>query len=432
MSYFSIRFSLPCLPLAFVLALSIGAPAQDKGKIIAATPLQPGATYAVGKTGSGAAKGARVQAQAVPRAERRVSVIVKLAADSLAAYKGSVSGLAATSPAATGAAALDVTSSASRQYLTYLGQRQRAFATAASSISGAEIRQRFDVVLGGVSMLVPESQLGALRALPGVKAVYLDQLLQLDTNVSPQFIGAPAIWKALGGQSKAGEGVIVGVLDSGVWPEHPSYADPDPAGNSYPPPPPTWTGTACEFGNTAYNPDDAPFTCNNKLIGARAFIETYKAVVHLLPTEFDSARDDDGHGTHTSTTSAGNAGVDASIFGVHRGIISGIAPRARVAAYKVCGNEGCFQSDSVAAVQQAILDGVDVINFSISGGGSPYSDPVEQAFLDAYQAGVFVAASAGNSGPAADTVEPPGTVGDNRGRQQHRPLLPQRSHAEGG
>ena len=154
-----------------------------------------------------------MQAQAVPRAERRVSVIVKLAADFLAAYKGDVSGLAATSPAATGAATLDATSSASRQYLTYLGQRQRAFATAASSISGAEIRQRFDVVLGGVAMLVPESQLAALRAMPGVKAVYLDQLLQLDTNVSPQFIGAPVIWKALGGQGKAGEGVVVGVLD---------------------------------------------------------------------------------------------------------------------------------------------------------------------------------------------------------------------------
>ena len=68
--------------------------------------------------------------------------------------------------------------------------------------------------------------------------------------------------------------------------------------------------------------------------------------------------------------------------------------------YKVCGDQGCFGSDSVAAVQKAITDGVNVINFSISGGDNPYGDAVELAFLDAYNAGVFVAASAGNSGPA--------------------------------
>jgi hypothetical protein len=131
---------------------------------------------------------------------------------------------------------------------------------------------------------------------------------------------------------------------------------------------------------------------------------TYSALNTLLPDEYLSARDDDGHGTHTSSTAAGNANVAASIFGVPRGVISGIAPRARVAMYKVCGDAGCYSSDSAAAVQQAILDGVNVINFSISGGTNPYSDAVSLAFLDAYNAGVFVAASAGNSGPSAETT----------------------------
>ena len=90
----------------------------------------------------------------------------------------------------------------------------------------------------------------------------------------------------------------------------------------------------------------------------------------------------------------------ANIFDIRRGTISGIAPRAHVMTYKVCGDEGCFNSDSVAAVQKADHDGVNVINFSISGGNNPYADAVELAFLDAYNAGVFVAASAGNSGPA--------------------------------
>jgi uncharacterized repeat protein (TIGR01451 family) len=405
MSYFGILYAIRKLPLTLALTLAVGMPAsaQDKGRITGATPLQPGTTYGVGKTGPAGA--ARAQAQAVTLDEKRVSIIVKLADEPLAAYKGGVGSLAPTSPAVTGARALDASSTASRQYLNYLSQRQAAFAAAAQAISGAEVRQRFDIVLGGVSMLVPETRLDAVRALPGVAAVYLDQLLQPDTNVSPQFIGAPAIWRALGGQDEAGEGVVVGVLDSGIWPEHPSVSDPDPAGNGYPLPPPTWAGAACEFGNIGHNPDDASFTCNNKLIGAQAFIETYKAVIGLLPTEFDSARDDNGHGTHTATTAAGNAGVDAEILGVHRGTISGIAPRAHLAAYKVCGDQGCFQSDTIGAVQQAILDGVDVINFSISGGSNPYADVVEQAFLDAYGAGVFVAASAGNSGPAADTVD---------------------------
>jgi Subtilase family/PA domain/Peptidase inhibitor I9 len=429
MSYIGIGYHSRQLPLIVALAVSLSASAlaQDKSKITGATALQPGTTYKVGTTGP--AGGARVQGQAVTRAEKRVSVIVKLSDKSLAAYKGGVGGMAATSPAATGAPSLDVNSSASQQYLAYLNQRQSAFTAAATAISSAEVVQRFDIVLGGVSMVVPETQLDAVRALPGVEAVYLDSLLQLDTNVSPQFIGAPTIWKALGGQDKAGEGVVVGVLDSGVWPEHPSYAD-----NGYPPPPSTWHGTACEFGNTAFNPMDASFTCNNKLLGAKAFLETYKLVVGLLPTEFDSARDDNGHGTHTSTTAAGNAGVDASIFGVHRGTISGIAPRASVAAYKVCGDQGCFQSDTVAAVQQAITDGVDVINFSISGGGSPYADVVELAFLDAYEAGVFVAASAGNSGPAAETVDHRGpwvtTVGASTTNRHF--LSEVTLHAQGG
>ncbi len=226
----------------------------------------------------------------------------------------------------------------------------------------------------------------------------------LNTNRSPKFIGADKLWKELGGRESAGEGVIVGILDTGIWPEHPSFSDPDPLGNPYSPPPPKWTGTACEFGSA--EPGDVPFTCNNKLIGAARFMATYDLAIGLIPTEFPSARDDDGHGTHTTSTAAGNAGAPASYaFGAPDiAVVSGVAPRAHVVMYRVCGVEGCFGSDSAAAVQQAILDGVDVINFSIGGGTNPYSSAASLAFLDAYEAGVFVAASAGNSGPGADTV----------------------------
>jgi subtilisin family serine protease len=284
---------------------------------------------------------------------------------------------------------------------------------ALEAVSGGDVVYDYSLVFNGVSMVVDGDKVDTVAGMEGVTGVYLDQLMQLDTEVSPGFIGAPVLWDELGGQDSAGEGTVVGVLDSGIWPEHPSYSDPDPAGKSYAPPPvaPGSNGfgsggprSTCDFGDTAFNPADAPFTCNNKLIGAYEFLDTYKSVVGLMPSEFDSARDDNGHGTHTSSTAAGNGGVAASIFGVPRGIVSGMAPRAHVIMYRVCGDSGCYQSDSVAAVEQAILDEVDSINFSISGGANPYSDIVEQAFSVAYANGVFVSASAGNAGPAPETV----------------------------
>src|SRR5262249_26019868 len=140
------------------------------------------------------------------------------------------------------------------------------------------------------------------------------------------------------------------------------------------------------------------------------FMDAYDACVAAgqcaMPVgSFTSARDDIGHGTHTSSTAAGNGNVPATLLGIERGKVSGIAPRAHVIAYRICGEDGCLVSDAVAAIDQAIDDGVDVINYSIGASAAPYADPVELAFLDAYAAGIFVAASAGNSGPGAETVE---------------------------
>ncbi len=161
----------------------------------------------------------------------------------------------------------------------------------------------------------------------------------------------------------------------------------------------------CDFGDNPLTPANDPFACNNKLVGGHAFLDTYNEVFTGTEVFPDSARDSNGHGTHTSSTAAGDANVPASIFGIDRGIVSGVAPGAWIDVFKVCGAQGCFPSDSMAAVEQGLLDGIDVINFSIGGGGDPFSDPVELAFLDAYAAGVFVSASAGNDGPDASTVE---------------------------
>jgi len=117
-----------------------------------------------------------------------------------------------------------------------------------------------------------------------------------------------------------------------------------------------------------------------------------------------AAADDNGHGTHTASTEAGNFHVKATALGAKQGTISGIAPRAQVIAYRVLGSEGTgFTSDIVAAIQQAVLDGVDVISYSISGSADPYGEPEDLAFRDAYASNVFVAAGAGNGGPTANT-----------------------------
>lgn len=338
-----------------------------------------------------------------------VPVIVQLEDAPLASYRGGLSGLAPTSPETTGRRHVDPTSADSRRYLAHLdGRFDRFERELGSRVPGAAVTRRFDIVLGGVAAQVPADRVDVLRRMPGVTSVTLDEPRPVTTDRVPGFIGAPTAWSDVGGQDDAGEGVIVGVLDTGIWPEHPSFSDPDPTGDAYPtpPPPPDGGNRACDFGSS--DPDDPDFTCNAKLIGAYRFMSQWEAATGTTGG-FESARDNHGHGTHTASTAAGNREVDAVMGGHSLATVSGIAPRAHVIAYKVCGTESdgsgvCYQSDSVDAVQQAVLDGVDVINFSVGGGTYPYSDPVEQAFQDAYAAGVLTAASAGNSGSDPDTV----------------------------
>jgi len=336
-----------------------------------------------------------------------VNVVVKLDYDATASYKGDVDGLAATSPSVTGAP-MTGSSNAEKSYESYTGKLDKTFrsklaAAVPTATAGISLQQ----VYGGVAIKLPANEVSKVLAIPGVAAVQSDSLQHVDrapeaTVESPTFIGAPAIWSQVGGQALAGKGVIFADLDSGVWPEHPMLADNPALGN--PPPKTDRTPRACNFGDNPLTLEVDVFVCNHKLIGGQNFLQTYNANnsgEHFATT----ARDSDGHGTHTATTAAGDIVAHATIFGVDRGQVSGVAPGAWVVEYKVCGSAGCYGSDTAAAVQQAIKDGVNVINYSISGGAQPYTDPTELAFLDAYNAGILVAASAGNSGPGAGTTE---------------------------
>lgn len=323
-------------------------------------------------------------------------IVVKLDHDPLATYSGEVTGYPATSPAITGEP-LDG-DAAERSYDGYLADREADFASALTrAVPAARVGQSLRTVYGGVAVTVPANRIDDVLAIDGVAAVQADALHQPVTDSSPAFIGADTLYPQLGGTADAGKGTTIGVIDTGAWPEHPSFAD---QGNLDPRPGPA---PECSYGPDPTSGSGDPFECNNKLVGGADFLDTYHAVEGDEQFPF-TARDDNGHGTHTMSTAAGNLLASAPVLGADHGPINGIAPGAWVIMYRACGPGGCFGSDTSASVGQAILDGVDAINYSISGGSNPFTDPTELAFLDAFAAGVFVSASAGNAGPGAATV----------------------------
>jgi hypothetical protein len=334
--------------------------------------------------------------------------IVQLVDKPVVAYEGDIPGLKATKPAQ--GKKINPNSPAVVNYVEYLNSKHDEVLAKAGG--GQKVHDYFYSFNGFAAELTEIQALSLLKS-PLVLSVEADVLMQMDTNRTPDFLGLSApggLWDQLGCHENAGEGVIVGIIDSGIWPENPSFSDR------------TGEGPQGQEGKLDYQQipgwhgkctpgEDFPASdCNQKLIGAQWFNAGWggdAGMAATFPYEFLSARDADGHGSHTASTAAGNYGVNAVVNGVDLGMISGMAPRARISAYKVCWgvNEGgCFGSDSVAAIDQAVADGVDVLNFSISGTRTNYLDAVEVAFLFAADAGVFVAASAGNSGPGAGTV----------------------------
>ena len=351
--------------------------------------------------------------------ETRRPYIIQLADQPVASYTGGVSGLRATQPGA--GKRLNLAAADVRLYSDYLGQKQSAVKAV---VAAAPILYDYKVVLNGFAAMLTDSEAQQLKANSAVASVVADTPRALQTSYTPTFLGLDqpgGLWSQLGGKEHAGENVVIGIIDGGVWPENPAYADRvdasgaptfDNSGTLAYNAPLNWHG-ACDGGEGF-----GPANCNNKLIGARFFDTTFLSTGRSRHwSDFASPRDslgdgagEGGHGTHTSSTAGGNNGVATLVHGIPMGKASGMAPRARVAMYKVCwsfpdasqatgAKNSCWIGDSVAAIERAVLDGVHVLNFSI-GGSDTINDPVEQAFLHAANAGVFVAASAGNDGPA--------------------------------
>lgn len=339
--------------------------------------------------------------------------IVQMVDAPVVAYKGDVKGLKATAPKK--GQKIDPNSPDVVNYVNYLNSKHDQ---ALAKVGGQKVYD-YTYTYNGFAAKLTLAQANKLATMDGVLAVGGDEVLTLDTSSTPTFLGLTApggLWDQLGGVGSAGENVIIGIVDGGIWPESLSFSDRTGLnGNgtkdgklSYQQIP-GWNGK-CTPGEE-FNAS----MCNQKLIGARYYNAGWggnDGIDAQLPWEYNSPRDFGGHGTHTASTAGGNYGVPTTGPAAVFGSVSGIAPRARIAAYKVCWETGaggsCFSTDSVAAIDQAVADGVDVINFSISGSQTNFRDPVEIAFMYAANAGVFVAASAGNSGPTTSTVAHPG------------------------
>ncbi len=325
--------------------------------------------------------------------------IVVLERTPAAAYDGGVSGFARTSPR--GDASFDETTPEAERYAGFLRSEQQRLA----GDVGARPYYSYTNALNGFAADLSGSQAAALAKRPAVLAVVPDRVRQLDTVNTPSFLGLTGpvgVWRRLGGSSStngAGRGQVVGIIDSGINSDSTSFravGSPAPA---------DWEGV-CRSGN--YKPaDPGYFTCNDKLIGGRFYAAGARAAGGIGEDDFLSPEDNEGHGSHTASTAAGDSGTRMVVEGNDFGLGSGMAPAAKVASYKVCWEAGCFNSDSVAAIDDATGDGVDVLNFSISGSVDDVIDPVEIAFMYAADANVFVAASAGNSGPDPSTVAHP-------------------------
>ncbi|CAL1396085.1 unnamed protein product [Linum trigynum] len=255
----------------------------------------------------------------------------------------------------------------------------------------------YENALHGFSAVLTEQEVGTLQNLPGFLSANKDKQQRLLTTYTPEFMSlnpTTGIWPASG----FGEGVIVGFIDTGIWPESPSF---DERGMTTIKLPAKWKGV-CQAGK-----DFNSSLCNSKLIGARYFDKGYRASNPNATLTKNSPRDADGHGTHTSSTAAGNYVEGASFLGYAKGVARGMAPRAWVAMYKVSSvGKKMYDSDVLAGMDQAVADGVDILSLSLgSDDVTPlYENPIAIASFGAMEKGVFISSAAGNNGPPEGTL----------------------------
>jgi len=371
--------------------------------------------------------------------------IVRLNDQPVATYSGGVEGFAATNPQIAKKALfnqlanskkssqqirqelrLDLEAPEVKAYSKYLEGKQQTFINKANAKLGAnlDIVYKYKNAFNGMAVRLTQDEAAQLANLADVAYVERERIEQLDTDTGPIHIGATNVWEGEGQSAvNMGEGVIIGVVDTGINSDHPSFADVGADGYDHTNP---W-GEGVYVGDCA---TDYPEMCNDKLIGVRSYAsvtDNYQDSDVFGDTPPPANGEDyNGHGSHTAGTSGGNIlknvgmldpefgelvgdGVNSTGFEFEQ--ISGVAPHANIVAYQICNPgdtgdtySGCPGAAIIAALEDAVADGVDVINYSISGGGDPWSSSSEMTFLAAQEAGIFASVSAGNSGPEANTT----------------------------
>ena len=331
------------------------------------------------------------QAAPAPREDQTPQrYIVQMAGSPVASYKGGVAGIAATRPGK--GQKIDKGAANTKAYQAHLRKTQRDTLRAAG-VAESALKADYTVALNGFSATMTPAQAAELRRTPGVVHVWENEVRLADTVTTPAYLGmsgAAGVWaKQFGSTANAGKGIVIGDIDSGIDPGNPSFA--------------AMPGATVPAGFTCDKGDDPTFACNNKIVGARYYGTEYDNVVQY---DHNSPRDTNGHGTHTASTAAGNTDVQMTVLGTDMGKGSGMAPAAQVSVYKALwqtsdGRGSGTSAALVQAIEDATADGVDVINYSVSGSSVYVVSPEEIAFLGAADAGIFISTSAGNSG---DTV----------------------------
>jgi len=307
---------------------------------------------------------------------------------------------------------LDMSAPETRGYLQELEEDFERFKGEALLALGRELkpRRRFHTSLNGFSTSLSRAEADRLSELPWVSLVEPEPRYRLNTDAGPTWIGAADIWNGEGAlPEKRGENIIVGVVDSGINWGHLSFSDPG-----------TNQGGGYDFSNPLgvqkglCSQPEVP--CNDKLIGVYDFVEDDPDTE--VVEEFNNGEDNDGHGSHVASIAVGNV-LQLNNNGIPI-TISGVAPRANLITYRVCyvgdpndsEDDSCQGSALIDALDQAIEDGVDVLNYSLGTTTQidPWNSSVALAMRNAVAAGIFVATSAGNEGPAASTMNSPGNA----------------------
>lgn len=319
----------------------------------------------------------------------------------VASYAGEIPGLAAPvrRSANGGRNKLDLQAPATTAYIEHLVNRQNAFINELNASLGRQVQvtARMQHALNAVIVEMTGTEALKVARRSDVMIVEREVMQELHTDAGPSFINAPAVWSGntSSGAATNGEGIIVGIIDTGINWASPAFAGVSPA-DSYAHVNPRGAGNY--LGLCV-----APFLdvgrCNDKLIGIYNFTST---------SATRTGTDTNGHGSHTASTVAGNRWTATFANGPFA--ISGVAPRANVISYLACTSTGCATTATTQSVNQAVADGVDALNYSISGGTSPWTDTTSVAFRNAVAAGMFVSASAGNTST---------TIPDPQGQVNH-------------